>query len=339
MANNTNTFDIDSELATNNIESDIVQEYDIESEINVGGQGVIIGYDENVFITDEYNKTVNLLPLRPDGIYNNSGTVMTISGDTISMYATNSIDSGSAFYLSGVNNEVKLKSGHTYTLKAFDVTGATGNNLITGSVRKSDGTTANDYIYFYFPNTSTTFTLTEDVTLKGVSFYTVAGKAFDCSFKMGLFEDDNPTIYYPYNGELVNEKEITKDVIYDKDSEHWEINKGYTSGIMSTGENSGGISFPALNLNSYKALLITARLDGVFKTVRVPLIKGVFAWNIISNDIRSNKTAYNYFSGYVRYSENIIRFVFAGIVYPVTSEASNKDNNSDYIITKIEGVK
>lgn len=291
------------------------------------------------FAQNELNKTLNLLPLRPNGTYVTGSNTMTINGDTISMQATTSTDGGLAFYLSGVNNEVKLKSGHTYTLKAFDVTGNTGNNLITGRVEKSDGTTANDYIYFYFPNTSTTFTLTEDVTLLGVNFYTTAGNAFDCSFKMGLFEDDNPTIYYPYNGELVNQREITSDVLYDKDSTHWEINKGYTSGIMSNGENSGGISFPELSSNSYKALLITAQLDGVIKTERVPLLNLIYGWSITIGDLATNKTAYNYISGYIRFPENIIRVVFAGIVFSRGSGATDKNNNADYIITKIEGVK
>lgn len=308
-------------------------------DVITGSSNNFINSNEINFITNEYNKTVNLLPLRPDGIYNNSGTIMTISGDSISMFATNSVDSTSSFYLSGVNNEVKLKSGHTYTLKAFDVTGATGNNLITGSVRKSDGTIATDYIYFYFPQTSTTFTLTEDVTIRGIGFYTTAGDAFDCSFKMGLFEDDNPTVFYPYNGELINEKEITKDVLYDKDSDHWEINKGYTSGIMATGKNSGGISFPALSSNSYKALLITAQLDGIIKTERVPLLNLIYGWSITIGDLATNKTAYNYITGYIRFPENKIRVVFAGIVFSVDSGATDKNNNADYIITKIEGVK
>ena len=339
MANNTNTFDIDSEIATNNIESDIVQEHDIESEINVGGQGVIIGYDENVFITDEYNKTVNLLPLRPDGIYNNSGTIMTISGDTISMFATNSIDSASAFYLSGVNNEVKLKSGHTYTLKAFDVTGNTGNNLITGRVEKSDGTTANDYIYFYFPNTSTTFTLTEDVTLRGISFYTTAGNAFDCSFKMGLFEDDNPTVFYPYNGELVNEKEITKDVIYDKDSEHWEINRGLTAG-MQGGDNALEFSgYYGLDITEYKSLDVYVSLDnGEFKYVLKVINQSTTRYNggailplhsyddICKVAINVSSEAFSWHVGF-----------YSGQINETTY--TDCDNNANWVVTKIEGVK
>ncbi len=308
-------------------------------DVITGSSNNFINSNETNFITDEYNKTVNLLPLRPDGIYNNSGTIMTISGDTISMFATNSVDSTSSFYLSGVNNEVKLKSGHTYTLKAFDVTGNTGSRLITVSVRKSDGTIASDYIYFYFPNTSTTFTLTEDVTLRGVSFYTVAGKAFDCSFKMGLFEDDNPTVFYPYNGELVNEKEITNDVLYDKDSEHWEINRGLTAGMKGMDNALQFSGYYGLDITKYKSLNVYVSLNnGEFKYVLKAINQSATRYNggailplhsyddICKVAMNVSSEAFSWHVGF-----------YSGQINETTY--TDCDNNANWVVTKIEGVK
>ena len=178
------------------------------------------------------------------------------------------------------------------------------------------------------------FTLTED-TYIGLCWYYKTGWSAGSApagsktiSNVQLEQGSTATDYQPYYGAIVHQGDIAPVVLYEKNSTDPSINKGYTSGIMPDGVGNVRVS---IDFSPYKKVKIYAHLDRMNAVSEYDFTSGTDQFSVLCGDIASSRTNVNYISGYISNTE--FRPVFAGL-----SETA-KDNNANYYVYRIEGIK
>lgn len=218
-----------------------------------------------------------------------------------------------------------LKKG-TYTLTIFNTVNNTNDTSINIAFYNQDGTINGTYTRATITtNTTITFTLASDLYLD----IRVTGNVGTISFDHIQIEQGSiATDYQPYYGAIVHQGDIATVLLYDKNSTDPSINKGYTSGIMTDGVGNVRVS---IDFSPYKKIKIYANLDRMNAVSEYDFTSGTNQFSVLCGDIASARANVNYISGYVSNTE--FRPVFAGL----GQEA--KDNNANYYVYRIEGVK
>lgn len=142
--------------------------------------------------------------------------------------------------------------------------------------------------------------------------------------------------------EMVSESELFNGVekietIYDMTSYDSNINKGYTAGLTANNLTTN-YQFEMLE-SKYKAFIIYGRLDSMSTSTRIDLAIKVgtqVAGSLICGNYATNNFAYSTYNFVVDVNSGVFKTWHAQ--YVVGSSQSNKDNNSEFIISKIEGV-
>ena len=218
-----------------------------------------------------------------------------------------------------------LKKG-TYTLTMFNAVNNTNDTTISIALYNQDGTINGTYTRATITtNTTITFTLASDLYLD----IRVTGDVGTISFDhIQIEEGSTSTDYQPYYGAIVHQGDIATVVLYDKNSADPSINKGYTSGIMSDGVGNVKVS---IDFSPYKKVKIYANLDRMNAVSEYDFTSGTDQFSILCGDLASSKSNVNYMSGYISKTE--FRPVFAGL------GGTAKDNNANYYVYRIEGIK
>lgn len=282
------------------------------------------------FAESEYQKSKNLFNAPsitlPTGVtYNSSINTFTYTSGEVAEGAT-------AF--AQLNNVVMPAGNYVYS---FDSTSTiTGDTTYIVAKLKSTGGFESGIKTIIAPagKVSIPFTLTED-TYIGLCWYYKTGWSEGSApagsktiSNVQLEQGSTATDYQPYHGKIVHQGDIATVVLYDKDSSDPSINKGYTSGIMTDGVGDVRVS---IDFSPYKKVKIYANLDGMNAVSEYDFKSGTNQFSILCGDIASARDKVNYISGYISNTE--FRPVFAGL-----AEAA-KDNNANYYIYRIEGIK
>ena len=173
------------------------------------------------------------------------------------------------------------------------------------------------------------FTLSSDTTAKiYLQVVRASTQTFNTTVKFMLCEGGIDTDYQPYYGAIVHQIDIAPVVLYDKNSTNPNINKGYTSGIMTDGVGNVRVS---IDFSPYKKVKIYANLDRMNAVSEYDFTSGTDQFSILGGDIASARAKVNYMSGYISNTE--FRPVFAGLA------ETAKDNNANYYVYRIEGIK
>lgn len=220
-----------------------------------------------------------------------------------------------------------LKKG-TCTLTMFNVVNNTNDTSINIAFYNQDGTINGTPITATIViNTTITFTLASDLYLD----IRVQGDTGTISFDhIQVEQGTKSTDYQPYYGAIAHQGDIiTPTVLYDKDSSYPNLNWGYTSGIMTDGK--GTLSIP-VNFSPYKTIIFYARLNHMSAIGYYSVSTANNQFSILAADIYSARAETNYFSGYI-YNKIDLRPTFSG------RGNTAKDNNTEYYIYRIEGIK
>lgn len=288
-------------------------------------------YDASVldFAESEYNKSKNL--------FDENKYLSSYCTYASNKWTTNSTRIG--YNQSILTNEVGatdnrntsklplLKKG-TYTLTLFNVVNNTNDTTINIAFYNQDGTINGTFTTATIAtNTTITFTLASDLYLD----IRVSGDTGTISFDhIQVEQGTKSTDYQPYYGAIVHQGDIiTPTVLYDKDSSYPNLNWGYTSGIMTDGK--GTLSIP-VNFSPYKTIIFYARLNHMSAIGYYSVSTANNQFSILAADIYSARAGTNYFSGYI-YNKIDLRPTFSG------RGNTAKDNNTEYYIYRIEGIK
>ena len=333
-------YELQGEITTNTIDSEILSAPIIESEMMLGDTVVIDHYynglesdtvkvtvdndnntikaDVNVgaavldFAESEYQKSKNLIPFPYyDGnSKTHNGITFTVNNDQ-SVSVAGSITNHNSNAVMYLVWDMPLKAG------TYGIFNNSSNADISVVVWIADN---------YY---SGEFTLSSDTTAKiylQVSKYST--QTFNTTIKFMLCEGGIDTDWQPYNGEIVHQGDIAPVVLYDKNSTDPSINKGYTSGIMTDGVGNVRVS---IDFSPYKKVKIYANLDRMNAVSEYDFTSGTDQFSVLGGDITSSRAKVNYISGYISNTE--FRPVFAGLA------ETAKDNNANYYVYRIEGIK
>ena len=150
------------------------------------------------------------------------------------------------------------------------------------------------------------------------------------------------TDYQPYNGAIVHEKEIADvehiETIYDSNSTDSNKNWGLTGGILGGSDKITGKDF-----SKYSKLIIYARFNITLGTCEVDLNRIAlgsplgYRFGVIVSAENVESTAFYYCRGIIDDNKTSIHNYDIGYISQGTT-VNNRNNNSGYIIYKIEGV-
>ena len=127
------------------------------------------------------------------------------------------------------------------------------------------------------------------------------------------------------------------ETIYDMTSSDSTINKGYTSGLQAN-NLATNYQFGML-ASKYKAFIVYGRLDSMSTSTRIDLALKIgtqVAGGLICGNYATNNFAHSTYNMVVDVNSGVFKTWHAQ--YMAGSSQVSKDNNSEYIITKIEGV-
>lgn len=282
------------------------------------------------FAESEYWKSKNLFNAPsitlPTGVtYNSSTNTFTYTSGEVAEGATNFV----------VLNKVVMPAGN-YVYSFNSTSTITGDTTYIVAKLNSAGAYERGITTIVAPagKVSIPFTLTED-TYIGLCWYYKTGWSAGSApagsktiSNVQLEQGSTATDYQPYYGAIVHQGDIAPVVLYDKDSTDPSINKGYTSGIMSDGAGNVKVS---IDFSPYKKVKIYANLDRMNAVSEYDFTSGTDQFSVLCSDIASTRRGVNYFSGYVTKTQ--FRPVFAGLA------ETAKDNNANYYVYRIEGIK
>lgn len=282
------------------------------------------------FAEGEYQKSKNLFNAPsitlPTGVtYNSSTNTFTYTSGEVAEGATafaqlNNVVMPAGNYVYSFDSTSTITGDTTYVVAKLTPTGGFGSSIKT--------------IIAPAGKVSIPFTLTED-TYIGLCWYYKTGWSAGSApagsktiSNVQLEEGSTATDYQPYYGAIVHQGDIAPVVLYDKNSTDPSINKGYTSGIMTDGVGNVRVS---IDFSPYKKVKIYANLDRMNAVSEYDFTSGTDHFSVLCGDIASAMAKVNYISGYISNTEFIP--VFAGL-----SETA-KDNNANYYVYRIEGIK
>lgn len=294
------------------------------------GQTSHTGDKEIAFARNEYEKSKNLFFMYGtektivDVTFNinEASQILTING------TSTAADEGRISFI----KPITCKAGKTYTFKAHILSG----NTQISSFALYD-TNRGLYIDVFGIGSSgnyiSTKTFTEDITFNALRLY-IPGSgniSNDCNMVFQLEEGSVATGYQPYNGAIVHEKEITPDLIYDKDTKNIINGIAYTDGIKI------GTIIP-LNYLQYKKIRVYSTRNEQHLTSEADISNNAYIdfGNLVMNYV----TSYTIFHEF-RLTNNTFEFHNGGYQYveDTYQRAYNDSEMQLNKIYKIEGVK
>ena len=360
-------YELQGEITTNTIDSEILSAPIIESEMMLGDTVVIDHYynglesdtvkvtvdndndtikaDVNVgasvldFAESEYNKSKNL--------FNENKYLSSYCTYASNRWTTNSTRIG--YNQSILTNETGatdnrntsklplLKKG-TYTLTIFNTVNNTNDTSINIAFYNQDGTINGTFTTATITtNTTITFTMASDLYLD----IRVNGNVGTISFDhIQVEQGSTATDYQPYYGEIVHQGDIAPVVLYDKLSQNVFFGTAYPVGIPTQTEITSGVDF-----SPYKKLKVYyTHNEQYFGCADIDLTKQTFSteggngtWCCLSDDGNAICAAT------FQVKTNSFKCTANGFTklnpFAYNSRPTGTTSNTAYYVYRIEGIK